>query len=39
MKYNIPKENWKTVYQKNAEHSELSWNKRLPEALKFIFNK
>jgi enterochelin esterase-like enzyme len=39
MKYNIPKENWKTIYQKDAEHTESSWNKRLPEALKFIFNK
>lgn len=37
--YQVPKKNWKTVYQKNAEHTESSWNKRLPEALEFIFCK
>lgn len=39
IKHHMPEKNWKTIYQKNAEHSELSWHERLPEALQFIFKK
>jgi enterochelin esterase-like enzyme len=39
IKHNVPEKNWKTIYQKDAEHTESSWNKRLPEALIFIFGR
>ncbi len=30
--------NWQTIYAKGENHTETSWNKRLPAALKFIMN-
>jgi hypothetical protein len=39
IKHNVPEKNWETIYQKDAEHTESSWNKRLPEALIFIFGR
>jgi len=31
--------NWRTVYAPGADHSEVSWNKRLPGAFTFLFGK
>ena len=38
-KHGIPNGIWKTMYQTNAEHTESSWNQRLPDALEFVFNR
>ena len=38
MKHGFNETNWQTIYAAGETHTETSWNKRLPTALKFILN-
>mgnify|MGYP002377660713 CR=1 FL=1 len=38
MKHGFNESNWQTIYAAGETHTETSWNKRLPDALKFIMN-